>query len=122
MISKVVLAVILGVVGEVASASSSGGEVAGIVPLATVTYEYGSGTESGYCDGTFAWSCMEQLKTRARDRASNDGRWRCGMRGGKADTFYPSCNDNCTPFSIPPDAKMQYVSCTSNCTIRCEVP
>lgn len=97
-------------------------EMEGLGTFATVTYEWGYGTASGWCDAGSSWFCMDEVKRRARDQATWDAKWRCETRRGRADTFMPTCHDNCTPFSIPDDGQRHFVSCSSNCNVRCEVP
>lgn len=90
--------------------------------LSTITYEWGYGIASGWCDARSSWFCVDDVKRRARDQAARDGQWRCEMRQGRADTFMPSCQDNCTPFLIPDDGRQHLVNCSTNCSVRCEIP
>jgi hypothetical protein len=88
----------------------------------TVSFEYGSGHANSYCDGNMGWYCLDQVKLRAQQEATRNAEWACQSKRGKADTFLPTCNDLCTPFSIPPDASLTFVSCNSTCSIRCTLP
>lgn len=90
--------------------------------LSTTSYENGRGNASAFCDGNMGSFCIDQVKSRARDAAVRDAQWTCEMRRGRADTLFPSCYDTCSPFSIPPGAPSQMVSCSANCSVRCEIP
>lgn len=94
----------------------------GIQVNSTTSYENGRGMANGFCDGSMGSYCIDQVKARAKEAATRDARWTCEMRHGRADTMFPSCYDNCSPFSIPPGAPSQMVSCSANCSVRCEIP
>jgi hypothetical protein len=87
----------------------------------SISYEYASASAWDYCSGSNAWYCFDHIKSRAKEDATRKATYQCQLRQGKAD-LYASCYENCSPFSLPPDAPMQYVSCTSNCNLRCETP
>jgi hypothetical protein len=93
-----------------------------LTALSVVTYEYGSGQASSYCDGNSGWYCLDQVKQRARQEAVRNAEWSCSAKRGQADALLPNCNDFCTPYSLPPSSPSQVVSCSSNCTIRCTIP
>lgn len=90
-------------------------------PLDSTTYETGNGYASGFCSGNMSYFCMNNLKERARYDATRSAAWSCQGKQGRPDP-YATCNDFCTPFSIPPDAPQTYVNCNATCTIRCTVP
>ncbi len=97
-------------------------QAAAAAPLSTITYERGSAIESGFCDGAVAYSCIDQIKYRAQNRAAEDARWRCEIRQGQTDRMYPSCDHFCNPNYLPPESRGTYVTCNSNCSVRCEIP
>jgi hypothetical protein len=91
------------------------------VESTSTQYISGSGHASSFCQGgPMSYFCMDQVKDSSRRDAVRDATWTCQSRQGSADTFSATCNDFCTPFSIP-EGQNQYVSCQSNCTIRCEI-
>ena len=89
----------------------------------TITYITGYGSDSGFCDGNSgSYFCVDQIKRRAQQDATRDAEWTCQMRQGTAEYFSAMCSDSWSPNYIPPDSGQQYVSCRSNCSIRCIIP
>ena len=91
--------------------------------MSRTTTEYGRGQYSSYCDaGPGASFCIDQVKVRAQDVATRDAEFSCHMKNGVSKYYSRSCNDYCSPNSIPPGSRSEYITCNSSCTITCEIP
>jgi hypothetical protein len=83
---------------------------------------YGSGSEFGFCDGSFFATCSRNLERQAEERGRQDTVMRCQMRGGRMFSYAPFCSSRCNPNWLPHDAPSTYVRCDANCNGRCELP
>ncbi len=91
--------------------------------MSSTTMEYGRGQSSSFCDGDgMSYFCIDSIKRRAQDDAVRDAEFSCRMRQGTSRSYSRSCSDNCFPYSIPPGSRSQMVSCSSSCTVTCEIP
>lgn len=84
-------------------------------------YFTGIGTYSAYCTDT-DYFCVDNVKRTARRYAEDDGAWQCRIQNGKVDYIAPSCWDMCNPNYIPPGSGSTFVSCRSDCQVRCDLP
>lgn len=93
----------------------------GAIEFSRITYEYGYGREFATCSNRGSF-CIDDVKRRAEQTATYDGRRRCEMNRGRPEFGSPYCNTRCSPNYIPPGSKPVQVFCDATCTIRCEVP
>ncbi len=82
---------------------------------------YARGSASNYCQGGIGSSfCIDRIEERAEEDAKRQMELECRMKQGQLEYFI-SCSGYCSPFSIA-DGKNEYVSCSTNCQGRCEIP
>ncbi|MEZ0391797.1 MAG: hypothetical protein ACAH59_06250 [Pseudobdellovibrionaceae bacterium] len=88
-----------------------------------VRFVTGSGSHSSYCSNSNSYFCVSDIKRRSQDNAINDAAISCQTRyKGHPDELGASCSDICNPNYIPPNSpRPTFVSCRSNCSIRCRI-
>lgn len=89
-------------------------------PFPQVIRLYSQWTQFGFCSGANYYFCSQEIVRQANGMALNQDVNSCLARGGVAAT-YGDCQTNCFPFFLPYNAPFQSVSCSSTCTLDCQI-
>lgn len=78
----------------------------------------GRGSASGFCQGDFAYTCIQSLEMRAKGDAERDARLQCSVRS--MFLVSASCQATCFPYMIPPGSPSTHVRCQADCHGYCQ--